>query len=414
MADNDDPKKTQPYEKQKTESIPAEGDEVGTPLSVHLRALVDEIKANREADTAEHNKDRRWQRVIAGLGLAASLATLAVLVKTCGVYNAINRTEVTQATIMATQAMIMRGQKDITENTLKPMREQAQAASTQAAASLANAQAAARSAEEAHKANNEALEIFKEEQAPQLSLTAQAEDFGTPQATVRITLLNTGKTAAKDIDIRSWDASIPFEGFARPIPPAPLMQIPAGSSPETIAELQESNAEIAEENALDAIQTNEFNPDFAGDEQAPVVPSESYLLRRQVLWRKREARFQKGIEEANRMMEENPQRLGKNGIKMVPTLHLPLEQKYNVVIVGELGSGASMNYTVATIETPAQPEAVQAIKDKKRQYYFACRFSYTDNRGQPRESSNFCFRYNALTNALSYCIQPAKSQPNNP
>jgi len=131
VADNDDPKKTRAYKKQDAENQSADPDNVGQALgalSSQLGAFLDEIKADRTANEGEHRTDRKWQRIIAGIGTLIAFFTLLVLIKTYAVYNKILTTENTQATIMATQATIMEGQKEITGKTLPAMQAQAQVA----------------------------------------------------------------------------------------------------------------------------------------------------------------------------------------------------------------------------------------------------------------------------------------------
>lgn len=119
MADDDDPKKTRAYKKQNTENESAESDNVGHALRIlsgQFGTLLDEIEAERATEARERHKERSGQRIIAGIGTIIAFFTLAVLVKTCSVYNAINRTEITQATIMATQATIMDRQRQISSD----------------------------------------------------------------------------------------------------------------------------------------------------------------------------------------------------------------------------------------------------------------------------------------------------------
>jgi hypothetical protein len=68
VTDSDDPKPTRPHEQSETEQKSSDTEEQRLALAKlanQLSSLVDEIKTDREAETAERHNDRYWQRVLA-------------------------------------------------------------------------------------------------------------------------------------------------------------------------------------------------------------------------------------------------------------------------------------------------------------------------------------------------------------
>jgi hypothetical protein len=118
--------------------------------------------------------------------------------KTCGVYNAINQTEIKQATIMATQTHIMESQKSITEKTLPAMEAQATAAMTAAE----NGKIEARAAKDAAASARESVRLAQESQAAQLMVMG-IEQGPLPENATIIKVANTGHSNAEEVRIRS-------------------------------------------------------------------------------------------------------------------------------------------------------------------------------------------------------------------
>jgi len=202
VADDNDPKKTSAYQKQRAENDTPEDDDVGQALrtlSSQLGTFLDEIKTQRDTETSERRSDRYWQRLSAKIGISISSLTLLVLIFTYFVYRKIGQTEITQATIMATQATIMQGQKEITEKTLPAMQAQATAAIM-----------AAKNSEDANK---NALEMFTENHQPSVGVGTPtgkvAEFLSEPDSQgkywTRIFFYNSGNAPAHHFQINAWD-----------------------------------------------------------------------------------------------------------------------------------------------------------------------------------------------------------------
>jgi hypothetical protein len=201
VADENDPKKTSAYKKQGAENDPPEADDVGQALralSSQLGTFLDEIKTQRDTETSERQSDRYWQGLSTKIGIAISSLTLLVLIFTYFVYRKIGQTEITQATIMATQATIMQGQKEITEKTLPAMQAQATAAIM-----------AAKNGEDANK---NALEMFTENHQPSVGVgtpTGKVAEFVSgPDSQgkywTRIFFYNSGNAPAYHFQINAW------------------------------------------------------------------------------------------------------------------------------------------------------------------------------------------------------------------
>lgn len=198
MVDNDNPKETPAEQHQDAEGNPKPKDQDPLiTLSDHIGALVREIRTDREADTGEHGKDRNWQRTIAWLSLIASFATLAVLVKTCQVYNAINTTEVGQATIMATQAVTMDKQRGIADQQSTHLKRQ--------------------------------LDDFEAVEAAAISIQ-KFSIKGIQHARIEFELVNSGPTEATEIQLINGGAGGPIGPIRGPIGPGEYEGIGIGPS----------------------------------------------------------------------------------------------------------------------------------------------------------------------------------------
>jgi Tfp pilus assembly protein PilV len=198
-----------------------------------LDDLVAEVRAEREANRIDRRQDRFWQRTVAGLTLLVLVATLAILVKTYGVYNVISRAESSQTAIMTTQAGIMQGQKQIAESALPAIQEQAHAASTQASASVTNADAAVQSADTARQI----LQLTEAADVELESAECSTKAFGLD---TRLTLhyRNFGRTRAVNLrqsftpGILSSDSPpAPKFGLGRAAALAPNTSMPGETSP---------------------------------------------------------------------------------------------------------------------------------------------------------------------------------------
>jgi hypothetical protein len=131
MTDDAPPSQHEKKEQRSEESEKYSGIEkqVGVPLrelAQRIEALISEIRTQRETDhrdrqdyqQQESNRlrvDTRWNRILSVLTLVVGGLTLLVLLKTYGVYSAMNETYKSQATIMATQAASMDKQRGIAE-----------------------------------------------------------------------------------------------------------------------------------------------------------------------------------------------------------------------------------------------------------------------------------------------------------